>query len=63
MAEDAATFDLGQQRAQSWALFVGLLTGVLAMLYAVWISPSTGVADDYVAALKVSIASFDTLTV
>lgn len=52
MGEDAASFSLEDQKAQSWALFVGLLTGVMAALYAVWISPATGVADDYVSLLK-----------
>ena len=35
VGEDAAVFELGQQSAQSWGLFVALLTGVSALLYAV----------------------------
>ena len=35
VGEDAAMFELGQQSAQSWGLFVALLAGVSALLYAV----------------------------
>lgn len=35
VGEDAAAFALEQQSTTSWALFFGLLTGVLGMLYLV----------------------------
>ena len=35
VGEDAAVFDPSQQSLQSWGLFAGLLTGVLALLYVV----------------------------
>jgi hypothetical protein len=35
VGEDAAAFDLATQSTLSWAMFTALLTGVLALLYAV----------------------------
>lgn len=35
VGEDAAVFNLEDQKAASWALFVALLTGVSALIYAV----------------------------
>jgi len=35
VGEDAAAFDVSQQSTKSWALFTGLLTGVLGLLYVV----------------------------
>lgn len=52
VGEDSAAFDLEEQRFTSWALFFSLLTGVLVLIYAVWISPVTGVADDVVRAVS-----------
>ena len=51
--EDAAVFDLSQQSLRSWGLFAVLLTGVSALLYAVWIAPGgLGLGDVFVAALS-----------
>lgn len=55
--EDAAAFDLSQQSVQSWGLFVGLLTGVMALLYAVWIAPGLGIGDEFVHALESFVGS------
>ncbi len=35
IGEDAAKFEVEKQKASSWALFFGLLTGVLGLLYLV----------------------------
>ncbi|KAJ9518698.1 hypothetical protein QJQ45_018720 [Haematococcus lacustris] len=55
--EDAAQFDIQQQSAQSWTIFFGLLTGVLGLLYLVWIQPGVGLADDYVATIQAATDS------
>nr|QIW94440.1 carotene synthesis related protein [Dunaliella salina] len=47
VGEDAAAFDVSQQSTKSWALFTGLLTGVLGLIYLVWIQPGAGLADDF----------------
>ncbi len=39
VGEDAAVFELSQQKLQSWAVFGVLLTSVLGLLYALWIRP------------------------
>ncbi|KAG2428085.1 hypothetical protein HYH02_014476 [Chlamydomonas schloesseri] len=52
VGEDSAAFDLAKQSPKSWALFVVLLSTVLAALYVVWIQPGTGLADDYLGALE-----------
>ncbi|GAX73050.1 hypothetical protein CEUSTIGMA_g503.t1 [Chlamydomonas eustigma] len=52
VGEDAAAFDVQRQSLKSWGLFFGLLTGVLGLLYLVWIQPGTGLADDYVQTIK-----------
>ena len=51
-AEDAATFDLGEQKVDSWVKFFGLLGTVLAGLYVVWVQPGTGVGTQYVDAFE-----------
>ena len=40
IGEDAAAFDVSKQSLNSWALFFGLLTGVLGMIYLVSVVPS-----------------------
>ena len=57
VGEDAAAFDLSAQSAASWGLFFGLLTGVLALLYAIWIDPSQGLGKDFIGALEVVAGS------
>lgn len=44
VAEDAASFDFGQQSVKSWALFFGLLTTVMGALYLVGNAPEAPVA-------------------
>jgi len=48
IGEDAAAFDLGSQKAKSWALFFGLLTSVLGGIYALWIDPSIGIGSKFI---------------
>lgn len=55
--EDAAAFDLNRQSLKSWGIFFGLLSGVLGLLYAVWIAPGLGVGEDFVAALQDATSS------
>lgn len=62
IGEDAAAFSLEQQSIKSWAVFVVLLSTVLAALYAVWIQPGAGLADDYLAAIQ-SVAGSSEATV
>jgi zeta-carotene isomerase len=45
--EDSAYFSLSKQSSISWALFVGLLSGVLGLLYIVWIDPSHGLGSSF----------------
>lgn len=45
--EDSALFRISQQSSISWALFVGLLSGVLGLLYIVWIEPSHGLGSSF----------------
>lgn len=52
VGEDAAAFSLEQQTVKSWTIFFALLTGVLGLIYAVWIQPGVGLADDYLHALE-----------
>ncbi|MEW5302486.1 MAG: hypothetical protein WDW38_002357 [Sanguina aurantia] len=52
VGEDAGAFDVEKQSTRSWALFTGILTVVLAALYALWIQPGAGLADDYIAVLS-----------
>jgi len=52
IGEDAAAFDFGKQSLQSWGIFSALLTGVLGLLYVVWIAPGSGLADDYLNVLE-----------
>ena len=52
LGEDSAAFDIASQSKQSWALFFALLTGVLGLVYAVWIAPGMGLGDDFIAALE-----------
>jgi zeta-carotene isomerase len=50
--EDAAYFSLEAQKASSWALFFGLLTGVMGLLYVVWIDPSHGLGSSFTGAIS-----------
>ncbi|GAB4819560.1 hypothetical protein N2152v2_006606 [Parachlorella kessleri] len=52
VGEDAAVFEPSKQSAASWAVFFGLLGGVSALLYVTWVSPGTGVGEDFVSALE-----------
>ena len=45
--EDSAYFSLSSQSSVSWVLFVGLLSGVLGLLYVVWIDPSPGLGSSF----------------
>ncbi|KAI8107388.1 hypothetical protein M9435_002419 [Picochlorum sp. BPE23] len=45
--EDAAAFELSEQNVTSWALFFTLLTGVLGLIYVLWIDPSYGVGSSF----------------
>jgi zeta-carotene isomerase len=45
--EDAAAFDVSEQNVTSWALFFTLLTGVLGLIYVLWIDPSYGVGSSF----------------
>lgn len=46
--EDAANFQIQEQSATSWSVFSVLLIGALSALYAAWISPDSGFANNYV---------------
>ncbi|GMH33703.1 hypothetical protein BSKO_01537 [Bryopsis sp. KO-2023] len=52
VGEDAAYFDLQEQKLISWSIFSALLAGALGVLYLVWISPSTGYGDEFVELLS-----------
>jgi len=52
VGEEAARFVLAEQKLSSWVAFSAVLAVVMAILYAVWIQPGFGLADDYVAWLK-----------
>mmetsp|Transcript_11838 Transcript_11838/g.37604 ORF Transcript_11838/g.37604 Transcript_11838/m.37604 type:complete len:379 (-) Transcript_11838:258-1394(-) len=45
--EDAAVFNADAQTKEAWTLFFGLLTGVLGLIFVVWINPSTGMGTEY----------------
>ena len=48
VGEDAGAFDLSAQCVGDWVLFGALLSGVLGMLYLVWIDPDLGVGSSFV---------------
>ena len=50
--EDAAYFSLDAQKTSSWAWFFALLTGVLGLLYVVWIDPSNGLGSTFTGAIS-----------
>lgn len=50
--EDAASFSLEQQSVKSWAIFFGLLVGVLGAMYVVWMQPGTGLANEYLEGVR-----------
>jgi len=52
VGEDAGAFDSSTQSAAKWTFFTVELGVVLAIMYAVWIAPGTGVAEDFVNVLK-----------
>ena len=47
IGEDAAAFDINEQNKSSWVLFFGLLTGVLALIYVLWIDPNSGAGSSF----------------
>ena len=50
--EDAAYFSLDAQKTSAWAWFFGLLTGVMGLLYVVWIDPSHGLGSSFTGAIN-----------
>ena len=50
--EDAAYFSLDAQKTSSWAWFFGLLTGVMGLLYVVWIDPTNGLGSSFTGAIS-----------
>lgn len=52
VGEDAAKFVLANQEVSSWALFFGLLSGVLGLIYVLWIDPNIGVGSHFSESLE-----------
>eukprot|EP01026_Neomeris_dumetosa_P053421 TRINITY_DN4769_c0_g1_i8.p1 TRINITY_DN4769_c0_g1~~TRINITY_DN4769_c0_g1_i8.p1 ORF type:complete len:348 (-),score=19.91 TRINITY_DN4769_c0_g1_i8:145-1188(-) len=52
VGEDAALFKPGEQKFESWRNFFIVLGVVLGTMYAVWMSPQIGVADDFLGILQ-----------
>jgi hypothetical protein len=52
IGEDAAVFDVKEQRLISWVRFLAVLGTVLTALYYLWINNDTGFGDDFVLALE-----------
>ena len=47
IGEDAAVFDISEQKLTSWVKFLAVLTVVLGILYFIWLSPETGYGTAY----------------
>jgi len=62
VGEDAAVFELSEQKLKSWGIFGVLLTTVLGALYFFWINNDTGLGDDYIHLLE-TIAQGDSQAV
>jgi hypothetical protein len=52
IGEDAAMFDVKEQKLISWVRFLAVLGTVLTALYYLWINNDTGFGDDFVRALE-----------
>lgn len=52
VGEDAAVFELGQQKVSSWLYFGGVLGVVLFILQVGWIDNSTGIGKDFINAVS-----------
>jgi len=52
VGEDAAAFDWSKQSLKSWGIFGVLLTVVIGALYAIWVRPGGGLAEDYLSAIE-----------
>ena len=59
IGEDAAVFDIKEQRTIQWVRFTAVLGTVLTALYYLWINGDTGFGDDFVRALE-SLSGGDT---
>nr|ABR17558.1 unknown [Picea sitchensis] len=59
VGEDAAAFDIGNQKALSWIYFSVILGVVLAILYVAWIDPSTGYGGAYLDAVSSLFSSHE----
>lgn len=59
MGEDAAVFELGQQKLSSWLYFAGILGSVLFALDVAWIDPATGYGSAFVGAVAGVSASHE----
>lgn len=51
VGEDAAAFDVVEQKTSSWAYFTLVLGVVLAILYVIWLDPNTGYGGAFIDAL------------
>lgn len=51
MGEDAAVFDVEAQKTSSWIYFTLVLGVVMAILYYIWLDPSTGYGGAFIDAL------------
>ena len=51
VGEDAAAFDLANERVSSWAAFFAVLTTVMIALYFIWLDPNTGLGGKYIDAV------------
>lgn len=62
IGEDAATFSLRDQSLDSWIVFTGAVSAILAALYILWIRADTGYSDDFTRGLE-TICGGNTLEV
>lgn len=47
VGEDAAVFQVSEQKLSSWIKFTAVLIVVLGILYVIWLSPDTGFGRSY----------------
>lgn len=52
VGEDAGVFDVTAQKTSSWVKFTIVLAVVLAILYVVWLDPTTGFGGKYIDVLE-----------
>lgn len=57
VGEDAAVFDLSQQSATSWGIFLAILGAVTALMYASWVAPGLGLGEEFVAQIEAAMGS------